>query len=85
MSFRPFWEIVKSAAPTLSTPAAVVRMLSVTMPSTTTTRTPTATADAVSIDRTFFDQTLWPISQRNDMDDPSVAAAGARLTSVPRW
>lgn len=93
MSLRPFCEIVKSAAPTFSTPAAVVRMLSVTIPRATTTSTPTATAAAVSMDRTFLDHTLWPISQMNDMGDSSSRSrSGARATapsagpspSVPR-
>ena len=67
MSETFFCATVKSAAPTCRTPAAVVRTLSVTTPSATTVITPTATAKAVRAERTFLTETLWKISQGNDM------------------
>ena len=84
-SVRELWRMsetflcatVKSAAPTCRTPAAVVRTLSVTTPSATTVITPTATAKAVSADRTFLTETLWKISQGNDMAFLLAVATGS--------
>ena len=66
MSDTFFCATVKSACPTASTPAAVVRTLSVTMPSATTVITPIAMAKAVNADLTRLTRTSWKISQMKD-------------------